>query len=127
MEEALQAQVNARLRLFSWLAAIGGLIILILVAIFMAVVLILALRVQSAAQTVELQAQQSHDAICAVEANTTESVRRTTAFLAENPSGVISPSGDIIISAELIEAGLREDRALLDALRDNVFCGGGSE
>lgn len=119
----LQAEVNNRLRMFSWLAAVGGMIILVLVAIFMAVVLILALRVQQAANTVELQAQQSHDALCAVEQNTTDQVRRTTSFLADNPEGLTSPSGEVVIPAALIEAGLREDRALLDALRDNVFCG----
>lgn len=126
MEADLQAQVNARLRLFSWLAAIAGFVVLLLVAIFMAVVLILALRVQDAAQTVELQAQQSHDAICAVMDNTTGQIRRTTSYLAEHPEGATDKSGAVVIPASLIEAGLAEDRALLDALRDNVFCGGGS-
>jgi hypothetical protein len=116
------ADVNARLRMFSWLAAIGGFIVLVLIAIFMTVVLILALRVQDAATTVEAQAQQSHDALCAVEQNLTNEIRRTTAFLAENPTGLTSPSGQIVIPAELIEAGLRDDREALDALRANIFC-----
>lgn len=110
--------------MFSWLAAIAGTIVLVLIAIFMTVVLILALRVQEAAATVEAQAQQSHDAICAVLHNTTASIRRTTAFLADNPRGLVDRNGDVVISASMIEAGLEDDRALADSIRDHVFCGG---
>ena len=109
--------INARLRLFSWLAAIGGGVVLILIAIFMTVVLILALRVQDAAQTVELQAQQSYNALCAIEENATKQIRAQTTFLAKNPNGIPG------ISAEEIEAGIQRQRDFLDALRDNVFCG----
>jgi hypothetical protein len=121
MDTNAASDVNARLRLFSWMAAVGGFVVLLLIAIFMTVVLILALRVQDAATTVEAQAQQSHNALCAIEQSLVDDIRRNTAFLAENPSGLVS-NGTIIISAELIEAGLKDDREALDALRANIFC-----
>ena len=121
MNGDMNADVNARLRLFSWLAAIGGFVVLVLIAIFMTVVLILALRVQDAATTVELQAEQSHNAICAIEESLTLEIRRTTTFLAEHPDG-LTANGQVIIPPAFIEAGLRDDRAALDAIRANIFC-----
>ena len=120
--EAAAREIQDRLRLLSWLAAVAGFVVLVLVAIFMAVVLILALRVQAAADQVQTEAAQSHGALCAIEQGLTEEIRRTTTFLAENPAGLVSPSGDIIISRELLETGLRDDRAALDRLRENLFC-----
>jgi hypothetical protein len=118
--------VYDRLRLFSWLAALGGFIILVLIAIFMTVVLILALRVQDAATTVELQAQQSHNAICAIEANTVAQIRASTEFIAKNPNGLTDAQGNVILSRAEIDASLKRQRAFLDAIRSEIFCGGRS-
>ena len=121
----LTQAVNERLRLLSIVAAIGGFVVLVLIAIFMSVVLILALRVQDAATTVELQAQQSHDALCAQQDILVADIRQATTFLAKQPEGLVV--GDtVILSPAEIEADITRQREYLDAIRDNVFCGEGS-
>ena len=115
------AEVIVRLRLFSWLAAVGGFIVLVLIAIFMTVVLILAMRVQEAAGRVEEQAKQSHNALCAVEANATKQIRQTTEFIAKHPDGLVS-EGVILISREELDDSLERQRDFIDALRDHIFC-----
>lgn len=121
MDTANQTEIAARLKLLSLLAALGGLAILLLVTIFMSIILVLALRIQSAASDVKSEAQQSHAAWCAAEENATQSIRTSTTFLAKNPNGLIA-DGVVVVSPEQIQDSIDRQRAFLDAIRANVLC-----
>lgn len=124
-ENPYQDEVQAKLKLFSLIAAFGGLAILLLVTIFMSIILVLALRIQGAARDVKVDAEQAHAAWCAQEENSTATIRQSTTFLAKNPDGLVV-DGKVVLSSEQIQDNIDRQRRFLDAIRGNVFCGGDS-
>lgn len=103
--------VEARLRFLSWLAALGAVVILMIVVLSVAVLVWLAVSVNNASHHVELTVANNRDVLCAVKVNADTQVKQTEAFLKAHPNGTPGiPEADL-------RAGLVRQRDFAAALR----------
>ena len=110
-------EIESRLRLFSWLAAIGGLIVLAMVVLLMIVILLFSFRISESAKKVEDAVEATTQTICALQDNARAQLIASNAFIEENPNGIPG------IPITTIKQSRDRQRAFLNALmRGGVDC-----
>lgn len=110
-------EIEARLRFFSWLAMVGGLMVIVLAIGMTTLMVFFSLRVSAAATAIEERASESHATLCAVQVNAAVQVAATEKFIREHPRGVVSPkTGAVIFSRQELDASLKRQTDFRDAL-----------
>jgi len=95
----------------------GGLIALIVFIVSMtALMTYLAISSGRSAAQVEASATETHAALCALKADVQRRYDSSVEYLEKHPQGLVSSSGDLILSATEIRRSQVAQKSTLDAL-----------
>lgn len=104
-------QIEARLRLLSWMTAIGAAIILTVSVVSMGVVAALSIKVHVATQHLEQNVKANSSVLCAVRDNAEKQLANTQDYISDHANDPFPRYSD----AELARS-LKAEQELVDAL-----------
>ena len=117
MPDETLAKLNAQATRITWMAAMGFALVMIVALFMMLLTMWNTYRLGQTSTDLRAVAVETHDALCALYNKEVQANVEAEDFLKENPSGVTSPSGEIIISTELIQRGVDSRAETIIALQ----------
>lgn len=117
------SQVESRLKFLNTLVVMGGVLLIVFVVLCIAVLVYLAVSVNSSSSEVKRLAENNQATLCTFRSNIEGRRSEGMAYLRKHPHGVVNPkTGDIIITAAELQRSIAAQTATLAALDQHLNC-----